>query len=74
MYLFNHKALAKVFAAKLIAALKAAGLSLPAGLPQQWVVDCKAVGDVGLLCVTWAGICTGVSLPSVTSCAARTGW
>jgi len=34
-----------VFAAKLIAALKAAGLSLPAGLPQQWVVDCKAVGD-----------------------------
>lgn len=44
-YLFSHKALAKVFAAKLIAALKAAGLSLPAGLPQQWVVDCKAVGD-----------------------------
>jgi hypothetical protein len=44
-YLFNHKALAKVFAAKFKAALLDAGLSLPAGLPEQWVVDCKAVGD-----------------------------
>jgi hypothetical protein len=44
-YLFNHKALAKVFRGKLIAAIKAAGLSLPAALPQAWVVDCKAVGD-----------------------------
>ena len=44
-YLFNHKALAKVFAGKLKAALHAAGLTLPADLPEQWVVDCKAVGD-----------------------------
>jgi hypothetical protein len=44
-YLFSHKALAKVFAAKLQAALTDAGLSLPADLPEQWVVDCKAVGD-----------------------------
>ena len=44
-YLFNHKALGKVFAAKVRAALADAGLTLPAGLPEQWVVDCKAVGD-----------------------------
>lgn len=44
-YLFNHKALAKVFAAKLQAALTHAGLTLPSDLPAQWVVDCKAVGD-----------------------------
>jgi hypothetical protein len=44
-YLFNHKALGKVFAAKFKAALIEAGLPLPANLPAQWVVDCKAVGD-----------------------------
>jgi len=44
-YLFNHKALAKVFAAKLKSALTEAGLGLPAHLPAAWVVDCKAVGD-----------------------------
>ena len=44
-YLFNHKALAKVFRAKLMDALKAAGLRLPVELPEHWVVDCKAVGD-----------------------------
>jgi hypothetical protein len=44
-YLFSHKALAKVFAAKVRAALAEAGLTLPAGLPECWVVDCKAVGD-----------------------------
>lgn len=43
-YLFNHKALAKVFRAKLLAALSAAGLTLPARYPERWVVDCKAVG------------------------------
>jgi len=44
-YLFSHKALAKVFAAKLKAALTEAGLGLPADLPPAWVVDCKSVGD-----------------------------
>ena len=38
-YLFNHKALAKVFKAKLLDAIKAAGLTLPAALPDTWVVD-----------------------------------
>ena len=44
-YLFNHKALAKVFRAKLLAAIEAAGLTLPCRYPQKWVVDCKAVGS-----------------------------
>ncbi len=43
-YLFNHKALAKVFRAKLLAALNAAGIALPKDYPAQWVVDCKSVG------------------------------
>jgi hypothetical protein len=44
-YLFNHKALAKVFRAKMLAALEAAGLALPAHHPRTWVVDCKSVGS-----------------------------
>ena len=43
-YLFNAKALAEVFRAKLLAALSAAGLTLPRACPPQWVVHCKAVG------------------------------
>jgi len=43
-YLFNHQALAKVFRAKLLAGIAAAGLPLPARYPKKWVVDCKAVG------------------------------
>jgi Putative transposase/Transposase zinc-binding domain len=43
-YLFNHKALAKVFRAKMLAAITEAGLNLPECHPQQWVVDCKHVG------------------------------
>ena len=44
-YLFNHKTLAKVFRAKLLAALAAAGLAPPERYPKAWVVDCKAVGS-----------------------------
>jgi len=43
-YLFNHKALAKVFRAKLLEAIAAEGLTLPPALPSTWVVDCKNVG------------------------------
>ena len=43
-YLFNHKALAKVFRAKLLAGITAAGLVLPERYPTDWVVDCKSVG------------------------------
>ena len=44
-YLFNHKALAKVFRAKMLAAIAAAGLTLPHRYPKKWVVDAKAVGS-----------------------------
>ena len=44
-YLFNQAALATVFRAKLLAAIKAAGLALPARHPTKWVVDCKSVGS-----------------------------
>jgi hypothetical protein len=43
-YLFNHKALAKVFRAKFLAALRLQGLPVPSSLPELWVVDCKSVG------------------------------
>jgi Putative transposase len=44
-YLFNHKALAKVFQAKMLAGMEAAGLTLPPHYPETWVVDCKSVGS-----------------------------
>jgi len=43
-YLFNHKALAKVFRAKFLAGLKQLKLTLPKGTPDQWVVNCQSVG------------------------------
>ncbi len=44
-YLFNHKALAKVFRAKLLQAAVDHGLDVPGNCPKQWVVDCKDVGN-----------------------------
>lgn len=44
-YLFNHKALAKVFRARLLEALTLNKLELPEDCPRQWVVDCKSVGS-----------------------------
>ncbi len=43
-FLFSHKALAKVFRAKMLAGLAAAGLALPVHYPAAWIVDCKSVG------------------------------
>ncbi len=43
-YLFNHKALAKVFRAKMLDAIRQEGLELPARYPETWVVDIKSVG------------------------------
>jgi putative transposase len=43
-YLFNEFALAKVFRARVLAALNKAGLSTPNSLPHKWVVDCTHVG------------------------------
>lgn len=44
-YLFNHKALAKVFRGKFLAALAGQSLVAPPNLPKDWVVDCKSVGN-----------------------------
>jgi hypothetical protein len=44
-YLFNHQALAKVFRAKMLSGIEAAGLTLPPRHPEKWVVDCKSVGS-----------------------------
>lgn len=44
-YLFNHKALAKVFRAKMLDVITQAGLALPKHYPESWVVDCKHVGN-----------------------------
>ena len=44
-YLFNHKALAKVFRAKMLDAITKAGLTLPKSYPEKWIVDCKNVGE-----------------------------
>jgi hypothetical protein len=44
-YLFNHRALAKVFRAKMLEAITEAGLSLPKQHPTTWVVDCRSVGS-----------------------------
>jgi len=43
-YLFNHKALAKVFRGKLLAKLAKNKLILSQAIPQKWVVDCTQVG------------------------------
>ena len=44
-YLFNHKALAKVFRAKLLKMMVANKLQIPKKCPETWVVDCKCVGN-----------------------------
>ncbi len=43
-YLFNEFALAKVFRARVLAALIEAGFSLPGSVPRKWVVHCTRVG------------------------------
>lgn len=43
-YLFDHKALAKVFRAKMLDAITKAGFELPMRYPKKWVVNCKSVG------------------------------
>ncbi len=43
-YLFNRKALAKVFRAKMLSAIFDNDLQVPSSCPKKWVVDCKNVG------------------------------
>lgn len=42
-YLFNGRALASVFRARLLAALRAAGFELP-DTPKKWIVQCQSIG------------------------------
>lgn len=51
-YLFNEIALARVFRARLLAAIKQAGFTLPNNIPKQWVAHCKRVGK-GLPALTY---------------------
>lgn len=44
-YLFNHKALAKVFRAKMLLRLAREKLSCPPSTPKKWVVNCQSVGS-----------------------------
>jgi len=44
-YLFNGKALAAVFRARFLTAMKETGYWLPDGLPRSWVVQCERVGQ-----------------------------
>jgi len=44
-YLFSHKAMAKVFRAKLLQALVENKLPVAHDCPEQWVVDCKDAGN-----------------------------
>lgn len=44
-YLFNERALAKVFRGRFLAALNEQGLPIPSGVPIRWVVDCRHVGN-----------------------------
>jgi len=44
-YLFNHKALAKVFRAKMLEGIRKEGLAFPAKHPEKWIVNCKSVGS-----------------------------
>ncbi|TWI63151.1 transposase-like zinc-binding protein [Desulfobotulus alkaliphilus] len=43
-YLFNEKALAKVFRARFLDSLNKEGLTVPRGIRSEWVVKCKGVG------------------------------
>ena len=43
-FLFPQRALAKVFRARLLQAIRLSGLIIPSGLPKQWVVDCRHTG------------------------------
>jgi hypothetical protein len=43
-YLFNEFNLAKIFRARFLEAVNKAGLTIPIGVPKEWVVDCAHVG------------------------------
>ena len=44
-FLFAHRPLAKVFRARMLTAMKQAALLPQRSLPENWVVDCRAIGN-----------------------------
>ncbi len=44
-FLFSHKALAKVYRARMLKGLSVSGLLPTRKLPKSWVVDCRSVGS-----------------------------
>lgn len=44
-FLFSHKALAKVFRARMLQGMKEAKLLPDKRLPERWVVDCRKIGN-----------------------------
>jgi hypothetical protein len=44
-FLYSHKALAKVFRARMLKGVSASGLLPVRRLPKSWVVDCRSVGS-----------------------------
>ncbi len=44
-YLFKHKALAKVFRAKMLHAIAKANLKISGAYPRSWIVNCKFTGN-----------------------------
>lgn len=73
-YLFNQKALAKVFRAHFLDSLNKAGLPIPMGIRPEWVVDCtrdKASPRWSI----YAVICTGAwSVKKILLPITRAGW
>ena len=41
----HHQALAKVFRAKMLGAIRKEGFAFPAKQPEKWIVNCKSVGS-----------------------------
>jgi hypothetical protein len=71
-YLFNAFALAKVFRARFLAAIKAEGLPTP-DLPEKWVVHCKHIGK-GRPALEYLSRCrVGVALILRPQCTVRLG-
>jgi len=43
-YLFNERALSRVFRARMCQALRRAGFTLPPDIPDKWIADCQFIG------------------------------
>ena len=71
-YLFNQRALAKVFRAKCFKRWKQAHLNWPKHAPNKWLVHCKSIGDAKPAIVYLGRYLYRGVLPSATSSSAKT--